>query len=116
MQDQKFDITGMTCSACSAHVEKSVRKLDGIQAVSVNLLTNSMQVEYDESVLNERQIIDAVVKAGYGASLRTEHQPGDTRSVVKASQGENPAEAEQKQMKFRQHMLIQREAIMSGVC
>lgn len=98
---EKFDVTGMTCSACSSRVEKCVSKLPGVDQVTVNLLTNSMQVEYDESVLNERQIIDAVVKAGYGASLRTEHQPGDTRSVVKASQGENPAEAEQKQMKFR---------------
>lgn len=98
---EKFDVTGMTCSACSSRVEKCVSKLPGMDQVTVNLLTNSMQVEYDESVLNERQIIDAVVKAGYGASLRTEHQPGDTRSVVKASQGENPAEAEQKQMKFR---------------
>lgn len=98
---EKFDVTGMTCSACSSRVEKCVSKLPGMDQVTVNLLTNSMQVEYDEGVLNERQIIDAVVKAGYGASLRTEHQPGDTRSVVKASQGENPAEAEQKQMKFR---------------
>lgn len=98
---EKFDVTGMTCSACSSRVEKCVSKLPGVDQVTVNLLTNSMQVEYDESVLNERQIIDAVVKAGYGASLRTEHQPGDTRSVAKASQGENPAEAEQKQMKFR---------------
>lgn len=98
---EKFDVTGMTCSACSSRVEKCVSKLPGMDQVTVNLLTNSMQVEYDESVLNERQIIDAVVKAGYGASLRTEYQPGDTRSVVKASQGENPAEAEQKQMKFR---------------
>ena len=60
MQDQKFDITGMTCSACSAHVEKSVRKLDGIQAVSVNLLTNSMAVTYDEAALDDGRIIAAV--------------------------------------------------------
>ena len=46
---QKFDVTGMTCSACSAHVEKSVRKLDGVVEVNVNLLQNSMSVEYDEN-------------------------------------------------------------------
>ena len=48
---QKFDVTGMTCSACSAHVEKAVCKLEGVRAVQVNLLSNSMQVEYDEGVL-----------------------------------------------------------------
>ena len=46
---EKFDVTGMSCSACSSHVEKSVSKLEGIKTVSVNLLTNSMQVEYDET-------------------------------------------------------------------
>ena len=44
---EKFDVTGMTCSACSSRVEKCVRKLEGVKEVSVNLLTNSMQVEYD---------------------------------------------------------------------
>ena len=68
MRKEKFDVTGMTCSACSTRVEKCVSKLEGTGAVSVNLLTNSMQVEYDEAVLSERQIIDTVVKAGYGAS------------------------------------------------
>ncbi|MBC8570841.1 heavy metal translocating P-type ATPase [Zongyangia hominis] len=66
---QKFDVTGMTCSACSAHVEKSVRKLEGVQDVSVNLLQNSMQVEYDETVLNPAAIVSAVEQGGYGASL-----------------------------------------------
>lgn len=66
----KFDVTGMTCSACSAHVEKSVSKLDGVDKVSVNLLTNSMQVEYDESVINSDGIVNAVISAGYGASVK----------------------------------------------
>ena len=57
-----YNVTGMTCSACSARVEKAVSKLSGIQKVTVNLLTNSMQVEYDENQLSERQIIDAVVR------------------------------------------------------
>ena len=60
-------MTGMTCSACSSRVEKMCVEACGVDRVSVNLLTNSMQVEYDETVLNERQIVDAVVKAGYGA-------------------------------------------------
>jgi len=50
---QKFDVTGMTCSACSAHVEKAVGKLEGIQTVNVNLLQNSMVVEYDDTALSK---------------------------------------------------------------
>ena len=46
---ERFDVTGMTCSACSSHVEKSVGKLTGVENVSVNLLTNSMQVEFELS-------------------------------------------------------------------
>ena len=67
---QKFDVTGMTCSACSAHVEKAVRKLEGIDTVSVNLLKNNMVVEYDETALNTDDIINAVKSGGYGASLQ----------------------------------------------
>ena len=52
MQKEQFDITGMTCSACSARIEKSVGKLPGIKEVSVNLLKNSMVASYDESVLD----------------------------------------------------------------
>jgi len=58
----------MTCSACSNHVDKSVRKLDGVIDVNVSLMTNSMVVEHEEKVSNE-MIIDAVVKAGYTASI-----------------------------------------------
>ena len=73
---ENFDVTGMTCSACSARVEKCVAKLPGADKVTVNLLTNSMQVEYDETALSEQQIIDAVVKAGYGAA------PKESRTVA----------------------------------
>jgi Cu+-exporting ATPase len=69
MKKQKFSVTGMTCSACSSHVEKSVRKLSGMEQVTVNLLTNSMQVVYDDTFCKEDTIIEAVEKAGYGASL-----------------------------------------------
>lgn len=67
MQKTKFDIQGMTCSSCSSHVEKAVNKLEGIKNVNVNLLSNNMIVEYDESKLNNETIIKAVVDAGYGA-------------------------------------------------
>ncbi|MDD7390920.1 MAG: heavy metal translocating P-type ATPase [Lachnospiraceae bacterium] len=69
---QKFDVTGMTCSACSSRVEKCVRGLEGVQEVSVNLLTNSMQVDYAEDKLSAEQIAKAVEKAGYGAFPRQE--------------------------------------------
>ena len=59
----------MTCSACSAHVEKAVRKLEGITAADVSLMTNSMTAEYDEAVLSAEDIINAVMQSGYGASL-----------------------------------------------
>lgn len=64
-----FGVTGMTCSACSSHVERAVSKLDGVSKVSVNLLTNSMTVEYDEAKLGVDGIIECVKKAGYGAFL-----------------------------------------------
>ncbi len=64
---KSFEVTGMTCSACSSHVEKSVRKLQGVAEVSVNLLQNRMQVEYDDKALTEAAIMEAVEKAGYGA-------------------------------------------------
>ena len=65
---QKFTVTGMTCSACSAHVDKAVRKLDGVCDVNVNLLGGSMTVDW-EGGLTPDQIVSAVEKAGYGASL-----------------------------------------------
>lgn len=96
---EKFDVTGMTCSACSSRVEKCVSKLEGIENVSVNLLTNSMQVEYNDAVLSESQIIDAVVKAGYGASPKQEHV--QTAAVGKAKVMENPMEKQIQNMKIR---------------
>ena len=61
---QKFNVTGMTCSACSAHVEKAVSRLDGVQKAEVSLMTNSMNVEYDEAALAPESIIQAVAQAG----------------------------------------------------
>ena len=88
---QKFDVTGMTCSA---HVEKAVCKLEGVRAVQVNLLSNSMQVEYDEGVLTPEGISAAVDKAGYGA------RPAGGRKAA-APVRENPAGEELAGMKRR---------------
>lgn len=62
-------MTGMTCSACSSHVEKAVGRLDGVEKASVNLLTGTMEVSYDEDRLGESEIIAAVEKSGYGAEV-----------------------------------------------
>lgn len=67
---QKFDVTGMTCSACSAHVEKAVKKLK-VRGCSVNLLSNSMLVEYDDKLVSDVDIIKAVESAGYGARVKS---------------------------------------------
>ncbi len=72
MQKVKFDIQGMTCSSCSAHVEKAVKKLEGIKNINVNLLSNNMTVEYDENKLDNNQIIKTVTEAGYGANITEE--------------------------------------------
>ena len=69
--NKKYKVTGMTCSACSSRVEKCVGKLDGVNTVSVNLLTNSMQIDFDESKLTEEKIADRVTQAGYGMEIPT---------------------------------------------
>ena len=69
MKKEKFDVTGMTCSACSAAVERAVGHMDGVSAVTVNLLSNNMTVEYDDTLLEPKAIIDTVVDAGYSASV-----------------------------------------------
>ena len=71
---EKFNVTGMTCSACSAHVEKSVKKLDGVKSVNVNLLQNNMHVDFDETAVSVDDIINAVVSGGYGASVAGKKQ------------------------------------------
>ena len=99
---KKFDVTGMTCSACSSRVEKCVRKLEGVQEVSVNLLTNSMQVEYKENVIQEQGIIDAVIHAGYGASVQGEKAEGQKGKTAGAGKEKaNPVQEHIEYMKKR---------------
>lgn len=64
---EKFDVTGMTCAACSAHVERAVRGVEGVKEVTVSLLTNSMTVDFSSPATAEK-ICSAVSAAGYGAS------------------------------------------------
>lgn len=69
MAHEKFDVGGMTCAACEAHVNKAVCNLAGVSDVSVNLLSGSMAVDFDESQVTPDDICAAVDRAGYSASL-----------------------------------------------
>ena len=94
---QKFQVTGMTCSACSATVERNVKKLEGVKEVTVNLLSNSMVVSYDEDKVNNQTIIDTVVKAGYQAALEQKNN----QKKASATPNISPVEQDIKNMKFR---------------
>ena len=97
MRKEKYTVGGMTCSACSAHVEKAVKKLDGMEKADVNLLANSLAVEYDENKLSAADIIAAVESGGYTAELI-----GQRRE--KSQPKESPAQrrkAEMKEMRVR---------------
>ena len=100
MKHEKYAITGMSCSACSSRVEKAVSKLDGMKKASVNLLTNSMQVDYDEGTLSSQDIIQAVIDAGYGATLS-----GENKKATAASEP-SPSDLGKKDMKAMKHRLI----------
>ena len=79
MAQDKFDVGGMTCAACQAHVDRAVSKLDGVQSVAVNLLAGSMLVDYDPAQITPDDICTAVDRAGYSASpvsAGTEATPG----------------------------------------
>lgn len=95
MKKEKFDVTGMTCSACSARVEKTVSAMDGTTDVNVNLLKNTMVVSYDENMTNTAEIVDAVVKAGYGAQVQGE------KNTQKSNEAVDLASQEAKTMKIR---------------
>ncbi|MDS1314045.1 heavy metal translocating P-type ATPase [Aliarcobacter butzleri] len=96
MKSQKFDIKGMTCSACSTAVDRNVKKLEGINEVNVNLLNNSMIVKYDENVLNNETIIKKVQDAGYEAFLVE-----NGKKTQKNSTEDNLAKTETNELKNR---------------
>ena len=95
---QKFEVSGMTCTACSAHVEKAVCRLPGVQEVNVSLMTNSMQVDYDQTQTSPDAIIAAVESGGYGASLPA---PAGSAGKAAARRGPDPMEEELTGMKRR---------------
>ena len=96
---ERYHVTGMSCSACSSHVEKAVNKLENVEKASVNLLTETMDVTYDETKITSAEIIEAVVKAGYGASVMTEGSAagagGQSTSANAGSTGRSAADGKQ---------------------
>ena len=97
---EKFKVTGMTCSACSSRVEKTVSKLEGTDEVSVNLLTGTMQVTYDDNLIDDGKIIQAVERAGYGASVDS-GEAAAKKSNDASEEASKAAFDEAKQMKRR---------------
>jgi len=97
MQKEFFDITGMTCSACSNRVGKAVAALRGVDDVNVNLLKNTMAVSFDANAVSEMDIVNAVTKAGYGASRHA----GNTEKITNDIPGPDPASMELAEMKQR---------------
>jgi len=97
---EKMNVGGMTCSACQAHVEKSVRKLEGVRNVEVNLLLNNMTVEYDEAVVTQSDIIKAVESGGYSASPMTE------KKEVKVETIEDDTKRQQKNLIYSILLLL----------
>lgn len=87
---QKFLVSGMTCSACAAHVEKAVQKVEGVTSVSVSLLANSMTVDFDGST-NAEKIIAAVEKAGYGAEVSSVDSTAASSNVSAKNGGASSA-------------------------
>ncbi|MBQ4105475.1 MAG: heavy metal translocating P-type ATPase [Clostridia bacterium] len=85
MRNNIFDIKGMSCSACSARVQDVVNKLEGVEKADVNLLTNSMSVSYNEAVINELDIINAVKSSGYDAQLKQETSTEAKQKVLDKS-------------------------------
>lgn len=92
---RKFKITGMTCSACLANVEKTVNKLDGVKQANVNLMTNSMLLDFDETVLDTDKVLKAIKVAGYGAEVIDENKD------EKMQQNQPSIDVELKHMKKR---------------
>ena len=94
MAQDKFDVGGMTCAACQAHVDRAVSKLDGVESVAVNLLAGSMMVDYDPAQVTPDDICTAVDRAGYSASPVSTGtdaaQSGSTQARSGAAHMESP--------------------------
>ena len=88
MREEKYDISGMHCAACSASVERVTRKLPGVERSDVNLTTGIMTICYDESQVGEEQIVAKVQKAGFGAALHAEKKEEPVQKTKDAEAAE----------------------------
>ena len=107
MIKKEFNVTGMTCAACQANVEKTIKKLSGVESVSVNLLNENMSVTFNEKEMTDDIIINTVISIGYGASLKNNNK--DEKSTVR-NDWETKQTNEQKKQKSMKTRLF------SSVC
>lgn len=98
MAQDKFDVGGMTCAACQAHVDRAVSKLDGVQSVAVNLLAGSMMVDYDPAQVSPDDICTAVDRAGYSASPVSTGTKAAPNGSVQARSGATHMESPTKKL------------------
>lgn len=98
---EMFLVSGMTCSACSAHVEKAVKQTAGVEQVTVSLLQNAMTVEYDPQKVQPDQIVQAVEKAGYGAARQNTSSASEETSASAKTQAAKEAGREFRQTRLR---------------
>ncbi|MBO5143093.1 MAG: heavy metal translocating P-type ATPase [Clostridia bacterium] len=115
----KFDVQGMTCSSCSAHVERAVKKLDGVSEVTVNLLSNNMIVDYDDNKLNNDYIIKSVVDAGYGASLSDENINNERNINTDTNNTKNNNYKDNRNMrnkKFEDNIKSMKRRLIASIC
>ncbi len=104
MSKVKLNVTGMSCAACSAHVEKALNKTPGVSQAVVSLMTNSATVTYDENTVSPPQLIEAVEKSGYGASLMADTAGG--KGDKRAESAKQAAAQQQKELKNQKKRLI----------
>ena len=97
---EKYRITGMSCSACSANVEKKIRSLKGVNRAEVYLMKNQLRVDFDEEMITDMDIIKAVTQIGYGASVWQKNQTNDIQKVdqKKESEGDQETKAMKKRL------------------
>lgn len=107
---KQYIVTGMSCAACSSHVEKAVSKVEGVENCSVSLLTNSMGVE---GTASDEAVIKAVEDAGYGASLKTSHTASDKSGTSQKSGSQGMYAAQEDMLKDRATPVLKKRLIAS---
>lgn len=88
---KQFAVTGMTCAACSAHVERAVSQLPGVQSAAVNLMLGRLNASYDESKVTSDQIIDAVIRAGIRRPGGRRKRPGPGQAAGRSGSADGAA-------------------------